>query len=425
MKKILSIFILFAFISCDNDLEINDDWQDIPVLYAILNSGVGEDLDLNGDDDLNYNHFVRVQKSFLGLGPAYDYASIADSIYYNPDDLEVFVQLVEDDDDSLSPIFMLDLVENTESNEYDLHKEAGFFNSNGHYLYKFPSVVSDLVPFDDLRKFFKISIVNKLTGDTTFAETNIVRPVRLTRPTNIGSTSIIQWGGSYGKLDIKIKASTNAKMYATLLRFNYIEQDKDAYLYDLSQGNPLPTTAVEYRSVEWNLNDVIADANQLNAPDYNNSLSGALDVDLLVSGGSFFEFLQTQISEQDISDPEFYRYPLSAVWMNPGQETGIISGMYHECVDLNITAVNSELYTYLQANAPTTGLNQERPDYNNITNGIGHVSSRSVLNMNNLRINQATMDSISFGEITQDLNFACYKNINGIVINFGFDCQED
>ncbi|MAQ69800.1 MAG: hypothetical protein CMD23_01730 [Flavobacteriales bacterium] len=422
MKKIFSIFILFVFISCDNELDINDEWQDIPVLYAILNSGVGDDIDLDGQDDLNYNHFVRVQKSFLGTGSAYDYASISDSIYYNPEDLVVFLQLVKDGVPQTE--FELDLVVDSVLREdYDLFKEDGVFYDSNHYLYKFPSLASDLIPFDDEMREFKISVLNKLSGDTAFAQTNIVRPMRLTQPRSTGGTSIIQWGNGYG-FNIKIKASTNAKMYATSLRFNYIEQSKDDYLYDVAQGNPLPTTLSDdaFKYVEWTLSDVLANDNQLNASA--NPPAGS-SINLLVSPGTFFEFIQTQISEQDISNPDFYRYPLNSVWMNSGDETGVISGMYHGCIDLNITAVNSELYTYLQANAPTTGLNQERPGYNNIVNGIGHVSSRSVLNMNNLRINQSTMDSISFGEITQNLNFACYKNINGIVIDFGFDCQED
>ena len=421
MKKILSIFILFVFISCDNELEINDEWQDIPVLYAILNSGIGDDLDNNGDADQNYDHFVRVQKSFLGSGSAYDYANISDSIYYNPGDLDVFVQLVEDGVPGAFK-YPLDLIENT-GLSMDLHKEDGLFTSNNHYLYKFPTEVNNLVINQYLSHDFRISVVNTLTGDTTFAETNIVRPMRLTQPRSTGGTSIIQWGDGYNFI-IKIKPSTNAKMYAPLLRFNYIEQSKDDYLTDVSLGNPLPTTfsVDDIKSVEWTLSDVLATEDQLNASA--NPPAGS-SINLLVSPGSFFEFIQTQISEQDLSSPEFYRYPLNSVFMDSGDETGVIQGRYYGCIDLDITAVNSELYTYLQASAPTTGLNQERPDYNNVVNGIGHVSARSVMNMPNLRITQATMDSISFGEITKNLNFACYQNSNGLVINFGFDCQED
>jgi len=36
------------------------------------------------------------------------------------------------------------------------------------------------------------------------------------------------------------------------------------------------------------------------------------------------------------------------------------------------------------------------------------------------------MDSISFGQFTKDLNFACYttSGTSGLSVNFGFDCEE-
>ena len=155
MKKILSIFILCAFISCDNELDINEEWQDIPVLYAILNSGTGIDLNADSDPDINYDHFVRVQKSFLGSGSAYDYTHISDSIYYNSDDLEVFAQTLDTQSGEPGTIFLVDLIQNT-GLSVDLFKEDGIFSSNNHYLYKFPSSASNLVTNQYLSDNFKI-----------------------------------------------------------------------------------------------------------------------------------------------------------------------------------------------------------------------------------------------------------------------------
>ena len=45
MKKVNWIFILLLFVACDNSLDINDEWVDIPVIYAVLNSGTQEDAD--------------------------------------------------------------------------------------------------------------------------------------------------------------------------------------------------------------------------------------------------------------------------------------------------------------------------------------------------------------------------------------------
>ena len=48
MKNIFWLFCLLVIVSCDNELHINDEWQDIPVIYAILNAGTEEDADGSG-----------------------------------------------------------------------------------------------------------------------------------------------------------------------------------------------------------------------------------------------------------------------------------------------------------------------------------------------------------------------------------------
>ena len=434
------IFFIVVIFACDNRLDINDDWVDIPVIYAVFNSGTQEDADggnfgstipltnfnFDGDqdEDLNYMHFVRVQKSFLGSSPAYSYAGVGDSIYYDPDDLSVWVEVFDPDysgsvEDVQIPLLRVD---GLELESFNLLKADGVFNSSEHYLYRLPSEtpnVSDLCQgnCNDMSKIYKIFVLNHLTGDTAFSQTNIVAPIKMTRPKPTGSVSVLRFGLDV-PLSIEIKPSKNAKMYIVSIRFNYMEQSRDDYLYDISVGNELPTTGIQYKYVDWTLNEEVATEQQLLGLTNNT-------IKKVIYGSQFFDFLKTQISEQNISSPDFYRYPLNTFYQ--GTHNGVVAGMYHRCVDLNVTAVNSELYTYLNANAPTSGLNQERPEYNNIMNGIGHVSSRSVLNLNNLRIDQSTMDSLSFGQSTKNLNFACYNTLgtNGLVVNFGFDCEEN
>ena len=152
---------------------------------------------------------------------------------------------------------------------------------------------------------------------------------------------------------------------------------------------------------------------------------GGTPITFTVSPSAFFEYLETQISDQDLSDPNFYRYPVNSFYQ--GSHLGVPSGIYHRCFDLRIAAINDELYTYLNANENSFGFNQDSPGYNNIVDGIGHISSRSILNMNNLRISNVTMDSISIGQSTKSLNFACY-NLSGtsnMITQFGFVCHED
>ena len=46
MKNFFWLFFIL-FLSCDNELYINNDWEDIPVIYSILNPGVRFDADGN------------------------------------------------------------------------------------------------------------------------------------------------------------------------------------------------------------------------------------------------------------------------------------------------------------------------------------------------------------------------------------------
>ena len=121
MKNFISIFCFVLFFSCDNEIDINDKWTDIPVIYGILNSGTQEyadgsefeiptiyepsfldpklidfNYDSNNEPDYNFNHFIRVQKSFLGEESAYNYTGITDSIYYtDPNNLSVWIELID------------------------------------------------------------------------------------------------------------------------------------------------------------------------------------------------------------------------------------------------------------------------------------------------------------------------------------------
>ena len=437
MKKFFLILLL-ALYSCNdsNELDINEEYKDIPVVYAILNSGTSEDsdgafvptipetdFDLDNDvaADYNYNNFVRVQKAFLGAQSAYDYANINDSIYYDPTNIQVDVQLVHSETGQVGDSVLLDLVFGDElASVYDIVKEDGLFNSDDYYLYKIPTSVEDLCQgnCNDIYKNYKINVRTLANGALkthAYSETNIVEPIEMQRPTPNGLNSIVTL--STFPYYIDVKPSRNAKMYEVTLRFNYIEQTKQGYLDDQLANITTPTNGITYKYVDFSLTNQIAS-------DVQYSGSGST-LTFMISPSAFFEFLETQISDQDLSDPEFYRYPVNSFWQ--GAHSGVSSGIYHRCLDVIVTAVNDELYTYLNVNQGSFGFNQDSPGYNNVTNGIGHVSSRSILNLNNLRIPNVTLDSISFGQSTKNLNFACYDlfGTTSMITQFGFDCQEN
>lgn len=82
---------------------------------------------LNPKDSAQY---VRVQRSYICQENAYNYSSIADSLYYDPDDIEVFLTRF----DTLDGAMMEDPIHLYPTTE--LQKEPGAFAPDGHYLFK-------------------------------------------------------------------------------------------------------------------------------------------------------------------------------------------------------------------------------------------------------------------------------------------------
>ena len=414
MKKIFCIFLISVLLSCDNSLDINDEWKDIPVIYGILNPGTDEP---NSDLGKNENHYVRIQKSFLGEASANSYVDTYDSIYYNSSDLNVWLDIVNNQSGEIEGPFSLELITSDDLEEIELSKNDGLFHSDNHYLYKIPYVARDLTLAANDGDHYKINVVNFNSGDTAFAETNIVEPIDMVRPTQSIVASVLRFGSGFSEI-IKINPSVNAKMYSITLRFNYWEQHVDDYLLDLNDNGLIDRTGAVLKYVEFNIGNIIATEQQISG-------QSSAYLQSYISPLQFFEFLAAQIKGDD-----YYRYPVGTY--NQGNGDGITVGTYHRAIDLHVTAVNSELYTYINTNAPNYGFNQERPEYNNIENGIGHWSSRSILKLDSLRLDNASIDAISSDPITQDLNFACYNtnnigdlDLDGFYLQFGEDCAND
>ena len=124
MIRAISIFFIILFFSCDNELVVNAEWEDIPVIYGILDPGYYNNSNLEEND----NHYIRIQKSFLGNLAASQMAQEIDSIYYNPNDIVLSIDKLQNG--VIVETFDLELVNN-------LDKLDGYFANESHQLYKF------------------------------------------------------------------------------------------------------------------------------------------------------------------------------------------------------------------------------------------------------------------------------------------------
>ena len=73
---LIAIVIVAFFTSCKVDFSPNAPWRDLPSIYCVI-------------DPEEDTVWARVQRCYLGEDNLYNYAPIADSNYYAPNDISV------------------------------------------------------------------------------------------------------------------------------------------------------------------------------------------------------------------------------------------------------------------------------------------------------------------------------------------------
>ena len=115
-KLLLTLAVAFAFISCNDEIDLTADWKDIPIVYALINK----------DDAV---HYLRLEKAFLDQnGNAFDAAQNIDSIYYSPD---VTVEIQNITTGSLVQL------ERINGEDVGLYRNDGVFANSPNILYRF------------------------------------------------------------------------------------------------------------------------------------------------------------------------------------------------------------------------------------------------------------------------------------------------
>lgn len=402
MKRLIYFFFIsITFYNCENEIDINSDWEEIPVLYAILDGGAKDDCNGNGILDQNDNlpcndQYIRIQKSFLGEFPADQMAQESDSIYYSPNDILVWVEeMCNNNTDTIS----VELIQSDEK------PDDGYFSSENHYYFKFSNPLKLYENGESGPKCqYKVVFLNPLSGKRTSGKVQIIKPIDTKIPTSLS-------GSRYGVLKeipdhvandspisgLRIRPSENGKLYKFFLRFNYVE-------VDISTG--------EEKSlyVDWNFSPITATESQYT--------SGGTWVDLDFRPFDFFSFLASSIPEND----NVYRYPKGIYFDNGTTPHGQIDpAVYFPCLEFHFEVLDLDLFNYLNSQLPS-GLTQSRPLYSNIDNGFGLIASISKESIVDVKMSRTTNNNIATNILTKKLNFRCFDGINDIS-NLGYDCQ--
>lgn len=211
------VCILCVFTSCEVEFDPNEEWKAVTIVYGLLDQ----------DEDTT---FVRVQKGFLGSGNYLDFSKEKDSIYYKPEDIDVFMvsHYFWESDDIVRDTFWFNYTESYQ-------KEDGDFYSGNTPLY-YCVTKGRLNHTEAMKQTYKIVVRNKKTGEETTASTRLIGDYDIVTP-----GSYMQFQNRAGKqilncqwYNINSYAASNnqgvvAKMYQPIIRFYYKNDGKETF----------------------------------------------------------------------------------------------------------------------------------------------------------------------------------------------------
>ena len=349
LKKIaipfLSISLIFS--SCSTDFELNAPYETIPVVYGLL-------------DQSKDTQFVKINRSFLGYGNNVDYAAVNDCTHFENvvavlEEYNEFGNLI--DHDTLKELMVGNL-------------QPGIFYEDSQKVYYLETDNDSLK--EENTYHLKVSIPDK--GLNFDAETDLIKGSWL----NFKFQTILYLAGSgfkvadvdlattedgYLEQTLRWTTAERGKRYELMLRLHYTE-----VYNDLSE---------QEKYLEWNLGRQISV-----------SSSGGEEMFKDVSGGSFFNFVETQLQNYENEDQVMKR----------------VLGM--DAIEIILTAGNEDLNTYMQVNEPVTGIVTERPIFTNVNNGIGIFASKYSTKVSTF-LSDGSMLEICAGQKTSGFKFCC------------------
>jgi|TARA_B110000914_G_scaffold221492_1_gene233374 hypothetical protein len=203
----LSILILLSISSCETDFDVNANWQDVTIVYGLIDPN--EEIQL-----------VKINKAYLGEGDAIEMAAISDSTNYNPSDIRVTLYRIKEISfnqyDTLSSVILNDTI---------LEKDDGLFSIDNNIIYTFSKPES----FYNTNSIYSLEIINLSSGHMVTSKTEIINNFSFE-----SLNSSFQWGLYNDQLvdslmfrtkTIEWTKSNNGEIYQLDVLINYIENN--------------------------------------------------------------------------------------------------------------------------------------------------------------------------------------------------------
>lgn len=291
--------------------------------FVVLTWSCSETFDLNAQyqeitvvygliDPGHDSIFIKINKAFLGEGNVLEMAKIPDSSQYIN---KLDASIEEWENGSLLQTYHLDTI------TIDNKKDGTFYN---------PYQIVYFTPYEPVTSRDYILKINIKDRSIT-ASTNLVNNFSIEKP-SAGSKFIMFRKGTDS--DIKWASAKYGKRYEVLVRFKFKE-----VLFD----NP----DTVYRYVDWGMGT----KKSVNE-------KGGEEMIIAYSNDAFYSFISNQVPYSDAAKEQN------------------VKERYTNDVDFIISVAAADLNTYMEVNEPSNSIVQDKPDYTNVTDGIGLFSSR-------------------------------------------------
>ena len=342
-KYLATLLIIISIISsCSTDVDLNADWKETPVIYGVL-------------EPHRDTQFIKINKTFLGNVDAFEMAKIADSSNY-PYKLDVKIEKWLNG--SLVKTYFLDTI--TIAGMKD-----GVFGNEKNIVYYFPSplLTSDAI---NTEATYKLYVNNPVTGHEANSTTTIAQEVTLNKPyINFSDPQLSFYNlNGFSNIDFEWFSSKNAKIFVLYVRFNYIEYHKGQ------------TDSVN-KQFDWKIGEFTAASD-----------NGNHKISTRINGETFYDLIADKISIDE----------------SIGRKVGRI-GALNDQLNIMVFAAGTDLSTYIEVNAPSNSIVQDKPNFSNIGNGIGIFSSRYLKTINNMKLKLESYNYLKSSDKTRALNF--------------------
>ncbi|MEM9023730.1 MAG: hypothetical protein AAGB22_08305 [Bacteroidota bacterium] len=297
-------------------------------------------------------HYVKINRAFQVESNALEAAQIRDSSEYDPSTVTALVQALDASGDVVVTYTLRDTVLS--------NKEEGTFFSPDQTLYYF--VEPNLNPERSYR--LDITIGQGENAKKVTAETPIINSFSFSSFILSPIPFSLYSGGQFqDEANVAWTRGTDAKRYELKAVYRY----RDI----LTDGSET------VHSVEW----------VLGTETVTNPTSGGSALDVEFNTEDFYRLLSNRV-------PAFQETP------------NLARRVPSPCITFRVDAAGDDLNTFIEVNEPATSIVQERPEFTNVTNGIGIWSCRFAIAVDKLLSDDSIEELVNSTEgYTETLNF--------------------